>query len=185
MNTELKQDFVIRIARQVNYLIPKAEYADNVEVEPGRIVICMSTHCASSASALEEAVSYMGNAEDFLVSIHPGPSRMNPDDMREGRSFILYGESGPAQPECLQTVQSATDTTPVSVLSSGADSEGMAGLAAAAVVVAAGTGGQMALRVPRLWQIREMLARAVEKYRQGYKTGCGIASMIVRLRQQR
>ena len=157
------------------------------EVEPGRIVICMSTHCASSTSALEEAVSYMGNAEDFLVSIHPGPLRMSTEDMREEQRFVWYGESGPAQPECLQAVQTATDTLPVSVLSSRPPAvTGPPPPAAGPSGKNAGAGdARQTAPPPRLWQIREILSRAVDKYRQGCKDSRAIASMIARLRQQR
>lgn len=84
MQTGSMQDFMIRISRQVNYMIPNMESESALQREPGKIIICMSTYCPSSSAALEEAISYMGDADDFQVSISPGPPRLEYETLMRG-----------------------------------------------------------------------------------------------------
>jgi hypothetical protein len=77
MQSASMQDFMIRISRQVNYLTCDTDADETHITEPGKLIICMSAYCTSSSAALEEAIAYMGDAEDFQVSVSPGPERLD------------------------------------------------------------------------------------------------------------
>lgn len=77
MQNASMQDFMIRISRQVNYLACNTDADETRATEPGKLIICMSAYCTSSSAALEEAIAYMGDAEDFQVSVSPGPERLD------------------------------------------------------------------------------------------------------------
>lgn len=77
MHNASMQDFMIRISRQVNYLACDTDADEPRATEPGKLIICMSAYCTSSSAALEEAIAYMGDAEDFQVSVSPGPERLD------------------------------------------------------------------------------------------------------------